>query len=101
MTIYGFPVELGTEEAGRPFDETLATGIPRTKMAEQRARGQTAAKVCIVQAGLGGHTMQHKRYHTGTHLFKVPREILGQNFASTATTSPKNACDLTSTSTAK
>ncbi len=76
---YGFPVELSTEEAG-------VQGIALTKnwreqfeakMAEQRARSQTAAKGTF-KGGLGGHTMQHKRYHTGTHLLQSAlREIFG------------------------
>lgn len=76
---YGFPVELSTEEAG--VQNIALTSSWReefdAKMAEQRARSQTAAKGTF-KGGLGGHTMQHKRYHTGTHLLQSAlREIFG------------------------
>ena len=76
---YGFPVELSTEEAFKQgiklppdwreqFDE---------KMAQQRARSQTAAKGTF-KGGLGGQTLQHKKYHTATHLLQSAlREIFG------------------------
>jgi alanyl-tRNA synthetase len=76
---YGFPVELSTEEAlkqeiklsdnwQQEFDD---------KMAEQRARSQTAAKGTF-KGGLGGDTLQHKKYHTATHLLQSAlREIFG------------------------
>ena len=76
---YGFPVELSTEEAGVQ-NVTLSDAWRQefeAKMAEQRARSQTAAKG-VFKGGLGGHTMQHKRYHTGTHLLQSAlREIFG------------------------
>jgi alanyl-tRNA synthetase len=76
---YGFPVELSIEEAFKR--DILVTDKWRSefeaKMAEQRARSQTAAKG-VFKGGLGGHTMQHKRYHTGTHLLQSAlREIFG------------------------
>lgn len=76
---YGFPVELSVEEAFRRGIELDPAWQKQfdAKMAEQRARSQTAAKGTF-KGGLGGHTMQHKRYHTGTHLLQSAlREIFG------------------------
>ncbi len=76
---YGFPVELSVEECfkrGIELDKNWREQFD-AKMAEQRARSQTAAKG-VFKGGLGGHTMQHKRYHTGTHLLQSAlREIFG------------------------
>ena len=36
-------------------------------MAEQRARSQNSIKGDF-KGGLGGQTLQHKKYHTATHL---------------------------------
>jgi alanyl-tRNA synthetase len=76
---YGFPVELSVEEAFKrdiELDENWRAQF-EAKMAEQRQRSQTAAKG-VFKGGLGGHTMQHKRYHTGTHLLQSAlREIFG------------------------
>jgi alanyl-tRNA synthetase len=48
-------------------------------MAEQRQRSQTAAKGTF-KGGLGGQTMQHKKYHTATHLmYQSLRTILGDH----------------------
>ena len=78
---YGFPVELSTEEAYKQeiklsddwrqeFDD---------KMAEQRARSQTATKGTF-KGGLGGQTLQHKKYHTATHLmYQALRDVLGEH----------------------
>ncbi|MBP7857701.1 MAG: alanine--tRNA ligase-related protein [Candidatus Saccharimonadales bacterium] len=76
---YGFPIELSVEEV---FKRDIELDLNwreqfEAKMAEQRARSQTAAKG-VFKGGLGGHTMQHKRYHTGTHLLQSAlREIFG------------------------
>jgi len=78
---YGFPVELSKEEA-------FKRGIPETQesvqkfnelMQEQRERSQTASKGTF-KGGLGGHTLQHKKYHTATHLmYQSLRQVLGDH----------------------
>lgn len=76
---YGFPVELSVEEAYKRdimLDEDWREQFD-VCMTEQRERSKTAAKGTF-KGGLGGHTMQHKRYHTGTHLLQSAlREIFG------------------------
>jgi len=75
---YGFPVELSVEEAtSRGFDMGDWRAQFDAKMAEQRTRSQTAAKGTF-KGGLGGQTLQHKKYHTATHLLQSAlRELYG------------------------
>ena len=78
---YGFPAELSAEEAAiKNYD--LSEDWQKefnTKMAEQRARSQTATKGTF-KGGLGGQTLQHKKYHTATHLmYQALRDVLGDH----------------------
>lgn len=78
---YGFPVELSTEEAfkrGIQLSDNWRAEF-EAKMQEQRQRSQTAAKGTF-KGGLGGQTMQHKKYHTATHLmYQALRDVLGDH----------------------
>jgi alanyl-tRNA synthetase len=78
---YGFPTELTYEEAfkqGMPYD-TSATKRFEFLMDEQKKRSQTASKGTF-KGGLGGQTMQHKKYHTATHLmYQALRDVLGDH----------------------
>lgn len=78
---YGFPVELSVEEAfkrGIDLDSDWKAQFD-AKMKEQRERSQTAAKGTF-KGGLGGQTLQHKKYHTATHLmYQALRQTLGEH----------------------
>ncbi len=80
---YGFPVELSTEEAFRQ-DIKLSDNWRiefDDKMAEQRARSQTATKGTF-KGGLGGDSLIHKKYHTTAHLMgQALRMVLGDKVA--------------------
>ncbi len=83
---FGYPIELTLEAAFRDpqipiFDPQEITSSFNIKMAEQRARSQTAAKGTF-KGGLTGDSLMHKKYHSAAHLMgQALRDVLGQDVA--------------------
>ncbi len=73
-------MELSVEEAAkRGIDTSNWEGEFEALMEEQRERSRTATKGEF-KGGLGGQTLQHRKYHTATHImYQALRDVLGDH----------------------